>query len=169
MAFDDTDLPWIQLFEPVQRLVECEEVVDAALGGSDRLVQHDVRGAAAPLLCPARLCVIDEHAPHRASGDRKKMDAILPGDACQAQTKVSLVHQRGRVERVPGSLAFELTMGHPLQLAVHQREKLVLCAPLAHRHLSKEFRDCGLSQASVLLCRAQALMRDAAAISRFTG
>jgi hypothetical protein len=67
---------------------------------------------------------------------------------------------------VPGALASELTMGHPLQLAVHEGQELVRCVPLAHRHLSKQLGDCRLSQTSFVVSREP--VRDTAALSRFT-
>jgi hypothetical protein len=111
-------LPRIQLLESVHRLIDGEQVVDTTLGGSDRVVQRYVRSASASLFGVARLCIVDKDTPHRTSGDGEKVGPILPGDVVQAETKISLVHEGGRTERVPGALAFELTMGYSPQIAV---------------------------------------------------
>jgi hypothetical protein len=63
---------------------------------------------------------------HRLGRRGKEMPPILPSALAVAkQTQVRFVHQRGRLESLPGPLVRHLGGGEPPKLIIHQRQQLV--------------------------------------------
>jgi hypothetical protein len=64
---------------------------------------------------------VDEDLTHRFGGDTEEVAMIGVGPIAD-ETKVSLVHQGGGVDRVIGPFPGHLGRGQPAQLVVNQRQ-----------------------------------------------
>src|SRR4051794_7376491 len=68
--------------------------------------------AAAALVAPFAPRVIDKDAAHDRRRDGEKVDAVAEGDmALVSKSNVQLVHECGRLQRVPFALASEMPLG----------------------------------------------------------
>ena len=87
--------------------------------------RHPLCAAPAFAVAP-RPRVIDEHAPHQAGRDAKKVRAVLPADTPGVgQAKKRLVHERGGLQRVSAPLAAHVASSQAAQLRLDERQQLL--------------------------------------------
>jgi hypothetical protein len=71
--------------------------------------------------------MVDEDPAHHRRGEPEEVRAIAPGEPLlSGQAQVGLVDEGRRLQRVPLALAAQLRRGEPLELAVDQREELLV-------------------------------------------
>jgi hypothetical protein len=76
--------------------------------------------------------VIDEHAPHQAGRNPKKVRAILPSDTPGVrQSEKRLIHQRRDLQGVAAPLAGHVPSGQAAQLRLDERRELLERAIIA--------------------------------------
>ena len=112
--------------ECFERLIEGEHVHTRRLSSGRHVVQAHHRGAAAALACVLPAGVIDEDLAHQLRRDRKKVRPVLqrqPVDIHESQ--VNLMHERCRLEGVPGLFAPQMAARHAAQLVVDERHQTV--------------------------------------------
>ena len=87
--------------EPVQRLVDGEDVDLVRRAESEGIVERHLLQAASALGGRALARVVDEDASHQLRGDAEKMRAVLPAYVTLIdQLHERFVDERGRLERV---------------------------------------------------------------------
>ena len=126
--------------EPVQRVVQRQQLVRRLRDGEVEAVEVDAVQRAAALDPPAPAGRIDEDPPHRFGRGGEKMPAAVPhlhlGRVDEAQ--VRLVHEGRRLERLVGPLLADLAGGERAQLLVHQRQQVRRRAGVARPRLVKQ-------------------------------
>src|SRR5438132_2148114 len=66
--------------------------------------------------------IVDKNLPHELRSNAEEVSAILPVDILLTdQTQVSLIDQRGRLQRVAHSLSIHVVVGQSMQLRLNQR------------------------------------------------
>ena len=112
--------------EPLEGLVEGEEV-DVRLAVDDEvLVELQLAPLAAALLASASARVIDEEVSHRLRCEGKELAPVAAGRrGTTEETELDLVDERGGLERVVAPLVVEVAAGHPSQLFVGDAQELV--------------------------------------------
>ena len=108
--FDDAALPRIELGQALERLVQGQELVGLLLGQQQRFFEWYPLQSTLALRGPAGPGVINQHAAHHLRGDANEVRPVLPGSlGLIDQTKVRLVDQRSRLQRMVGSFAPHLS------------------------------------------------------------
>ena len=107
-----------------QGIVQGHEVI-GAIGAEDGFgIERDMLDIRAALDVAAPRAV-HEDAPHRLSGHRKEMGAILPAHALVVdQAQVGFVDQRGGLQAVAGPLALHVVVRQTVELVVDDRGQL---------------------------------------------
>ena len=73
-----------------------------------------------------RAGVLDEDLAHRPSGDPEQVGAVLDGRQVPAEeAEIGLVHQAGRLKRMPRPLPAHGPASHRLQVVVDERQEAV--------------------------------------------
>src|SRR4030095_10293032 len=90
----------ICLLQAGQRFIDGNDVSEIWIGSEQRLVDLDVLTARAMLDPLVVTRPFDQNAPHRQSRRGKEMAAPIPRARLVGDTKVGLVHQCGRLERL---------------------------------------------------------------------
>ena len=117
--------------QPLERVVEREDVEGLLAAGDQRFVERDARLRAAALQRAARAGPLDEDLPHRVRGDRAEVGAVLPAiGPVLHQAQVRLVDEAGRLERLPGPLAAQIARREPPQLLVDDRQQRIERLPV---------------------------------------
>jgi hypothetical protein len=76
--------------------------------------------------------VVDEDTPHHLCGDREEVaPAVEVHLALIDEAQVGLVHQRGGLEGVVGTLVPQLPCRDPAELQVDEGQELVACGRIA--------------------------------------
>jgi hypothetical protein len=109
-------------FQARQRLVDLEHplqrrTVDAV--GRLEAAEADALALAAALLGAAAPRVVDEDLAHRASGGAEEVAARVEARIGAEQPHEDLVHERGRLQRVAGTLLRQARTRQPVQFGVH--------------------------------------------------
>jgi hypothetical protein len=120
--------PGVGLDEPLEGLVDGEDLVDAVGGGEVHTSQRH------PLHCTtmhdpaARTRVIDEDPTHRLGRCHEELRAIHPAVLTIAgDAQERLVHERSRLQGMPGSLLRHAMLREPVELRVSNGQQLVCC------------------------------------------
>jgi hypothetical protein len=125
-------LPGVDRLQRIQRIVERREILEGCAGHFRGVVKRNLMSPGIALLIALRARSIYQNAPHEAGGHRKEMRAILPLDLFDFdEPEVRLIDQRGRLERVAGTLVAHMAPCQPAQFGVDQREQAV-----ERRHLT---------------------------------
>ena len=112
--------------------IEREDVDGRILAGDERFVERDARAAAAALLGAARAGALDQDLPHRVRGDRAEVRPVLPAArAILEQSKVGLVHERRRLQRLARTFASQVARRQPPKLLVDDRQQRARRLPIA--------------------------------------
>ena len=72
-----------------------------------------------------RTRAIDQYLPHRSRRDPDEVPLVMPRRAGVGQPQVDLVHERGRLKRLPRRLAAHVCGREPPQLVVHTGGEIV--------------------------------------------
>ena len=91
--------------ETLERVVQFNKVRPALAREFPRFIEIKFFQFSAALLGVVSASVLDKNAPHQMRGDAGKVRPVFP--ICPAlidQLQISFVHQRGRLQRVVGSL-----------------------------------------------------------------
>lgn len=124
--FHDVALPGVDGGEGFERLIEGKHVHARRLSGVRDVLQTHHGGAAAAFtgMLPAR--VVNEDLAHQLRRHRKKVCPVLQRQPVHIyESQVDLVHERRRLEGMPGKFALEMTARHAAQLVVHERDQTV--------------------------------------------
>ena len=123
---DDARLARVEAGEPLECLVEGEQVGGRRLDSYARFVERYGVASRSALDRMMRAGVLDENLAHRPGGDPEQMGAVFDGWQGPAEeTEIGLVHQTGRLERVTRSLPSHGPASHRLQVVVDEREEAV--------------------------------------------
>ena len=89
--------------------------------------------------------VVDQNAAHGFGRGREEMAAVAPHRRVVLihQPQISLVHERRRLQRVPGRLASQLVRRLPSQLLVDQRQELLRRLRIAVLDATKDLGNVG--------------------------
>ena len=116
----------IERREPIERLVERDEIDRSLAAGHERLVERDALARAAALLRAAGACALDQNLAHRMRRDRAEVRAVLPPSRFVLhETQIRLVDERRGLQRLAGTLAAQITRGKPPQLLVDDRQQRI--------------------------------------------
>ena len=111
----------IDLGQPLEGVVDGEQLFDQCRLAERELVERDVGGARASLLATLAADVVEQNLAHGTRREREEVHAIGAGpDPFAGQLEICLVHQGRRRHRVGPAEAAALTRREPLQLAVDQ-------------------------------------------------
>ena len=106
------------------------------------IVQAQMRLAVSSLDSQPTSSVIDEDLAHRQRGHREKMHAVLPElRLLLDQSKVSFVHQRGRLQRMVGAFPTHVPDRQAVELVVDERDQLRFSALFASAELHQQLGD----------------------------
>jgi hypothetical protein len=98
----------------------CGSIAASRLSASSKATRFTSRSP------PVRARVVNEDAAHHLRGDAEEVRAVLPLHLRLVyQTHVSLVDERGRLERVPDALLAQVARGEAPQLAVDDGQQVV--------------------------------------------
>lgn len=99
---------------------------------------------AAPLLIVPRARVVDEDAPHDASGHGEEMRAILPCHGFRIdQPEIRLVDERGCLQAVIRTLVPDVPLRDSMELGVYERNQSLQGILVALSPLEKQSGDLG--------------------------
>ena len=111
----------IDLGEALERLVQRDEFVGSFSGHIDVLVEREFLKFAAALVGLLSACVVNEYAPHHLCGNTEKVRAILPVRLRLIDhAQVSLVYERGRLQRVSLTLPAQIARREPSEFCVDE-------------------------------------------------
>lgn len=103
--FHDPALPWIELFELLNRFIECHELKRRSRKGMGPIIQLNFLPASSSLLAPLSPCVIDQDPSHGLRRHSKEVGTSLPVDpGLIDQTDKRFMDQCGRFQGVINSL-----------------------------------------------------------------
>ena len=123
---DHPSLALVHVSQRPERIVERDEVLATLIRHGQRVIERHANGPAAALLIALRSRDVDEDTPHQPRGHRQEVSPVLPVDVLKIdQSEVRLVHERRRVQAVPGTFASHAASGDAPQLVVHERDQLV--------------------------------------------
>jgi hypothetical protein len=87
--------------------------------------------------------MINHDVPHHLRGRRDKVGPALPHRrGVIDQPEVGFVENRGRLQRVAGSLPAHVMVGEPVQFRMHQREQLSQRSLVSAAPLAEQLGDC---------------------------
>ena len=112
--------------EPVQRLVDMEQLSRVVLAGEIDFVERNTLAAAAMAKLEFAPGIINENAAHAFSRGAEEMRAVLPGLVWRAhQAQPRLMNQRGGLQCVPGGLTCHAMRRQLSQLFVNERQQFL--------------------------------------------
>ena len=84
----------------------------------------------------------DHDSAHQLCGDAKEVGAILPlWRGIAGELEVSVVEQRGGLQRVVRSLPVHVMPRQALELRLHERNQLLQCTRVSIAPVGEELRD----------------------------
>jgi hypothetical protein len=99
--------------EVLERVVQGHYVYIYFLGKLSRVVERQ------PVVAPTTFggtmapCIVHQDLPHDLSRDREEVGPILPsGNVLPNQAYIGLIHERGALQGVAGTLPLEIVMGN---------------------------------------------------------
>jgi hypothetical protein len=123
---DDAAFAIVDFRQRVQRLVERDELFAWRVADDQLLVELDAFRESASFLRVSRARVVDEDPPHDAGAHGKKMRAVVPCHILGVdQSKVGLVHERGRLQAVATVFARGMSPRNLMKLVVNERNQLL--------------------------------------------
>ena len=103
-------LPGVLGLEALQRLIQGKEIVAGGVRSYREVLDIDGSAATTALEPTFRPGALDQDITHRPTGREEEVSAALPSLVFATdQTQEGLVHQGGRLQRVIGSLGFEMS------------------------------------------------------------
>ena len=124
--FGDPGFTLIERGKLVESVIEIEHVNVALRALSGVLGERHASPPPGPLRHLMGARTIDEDAPHHLGRHREELRAVLPDGAILIdQTKVDLVHERRRLQRLTRALAPKERRRSPSELIVHSRDQLI--------------------------------------------
>src|SRR5437764_10244057 len=116
----------VDSFEPIERLVEREQVHITLRRGSYPLFKCDPISAATTLCGTPTTRMANENSPHHLRCNPQKLRTVLPLHLMLTnEAKINLIHQRSRLQGVTGALATESPHRLAMQLIVNDREQFL--------------------------------------------
>ena len=85
----------------------------------------ETRSSAAHRFCAPRARALDENLPHRSRGDADEVPLVVPRRAGARQPQIRLVHERGRLQRLPRPLAPHVGGREAAQLVIDPRREVM--------------------------------------------
>ena len=119
-------LSLVQRGQPMQRVLERDQVDVGPARGRFEQAQGDLLGVAAALPGRAVTGVVHQDPPHHARRQAEELGPVPPVDpALVHQPEIGLVHQGGGLEGVAGGLAAQVLGCQAMQLLVDHGEHLI--------------------------------------------
>lgn len=120
-------------FQFRERFVDGEEFVRNFKGRQLYIIQGDAFHLTAALLAAFSSRAFDKNATHGFGGGGKEMSAAVPllWLVVANEPKISFMHERGCLQRLPRFFKNESLGGQLAQLVVHERQKLFGCRGVA--------------------------------------
>ena len=123
---NDFALAVVETGQSLQRIIEQHDVVASFIADCKGFVEIDSRGEATTLFCPSRPGMIDEDPAHYLGARGQKMRAIVERDRPGVhQPYEGLIHERGSLQGVAGTLARHVPARDLVHFAVDQRHEVV--------------------------------------------
>ncbi len=139
---NDAGQPFVDLAQPVERLVQSDEHVGPLISHSEPVFESDPLPLASALLRLMPAGVVDQNSAHRLCRDAEEMSPIDPFDPPLVhQPEIGFVHQVGRCKRVIGPLPGKMTVSHLPEIGVYQGEESIEGRPVAAAPGDEEPRD----------------------------
>ena len=119
-------LALVETGQGLQRIIEHHDVVPSFIADYKGFVEIDSRGEATALFRPPRPGMVDEDPAHHLRARGQKMRAVVEGDRPGIhQPNEGLVHERGGLQGVAGTLARHVPARDLVHFAVDQRHEVV--------------------------------------------
>jgi hypothetical protein len=132
----------IDLLQAIERTIKCEDGDLARPGDLCRIIERDGPDALAPFSSGMTTGVVDQDSAHHLCGHTEEVRSTPPIDtALIDQPQVSLVDQRGRLQRVSGSLAPKLARRDAAELRIDEWQQLIECTVVAATPITEQRRD----------------------------
>ena len=86
--------------------------------------------------------VIDQDVSHHLCADGEEVCAILPVKSLLTrQLQISLVHERGCLQRMTRALLAHLSLGNPAEFRMYERQELIQCGTIAFTPVGEQLGD----------------------------
>ena len=138
----DPALTSVERRQLVQRFVEHQDVAAGRLRRRNLFVEINTNPSAGTLGGATLSRVVDKNAPHRLSGDRVEVPAVLPrGAVVASESQECLVNERSGLQRVVDALMTQIPGCAFAQLVIDQRHQFVARAQVAARPCMQKLAD----------------------------
>jgi hypothetical protein len=135
-------LQLIELTEPIQHFVHCDDILDPVPPGEEFRINFDsLRAFPATLPGAALPRIVQQDLPHHPSGNREKMRTVLPLNfLLTGEAHICLVDHGSGLQGMAGALPAHLDTRDPAKFVVNQRNELTGDIRAAGPELPKERR-----------------------------
>lgn len=116
----------VDLFQPVQGVVQRQQLIRAIVGSNGQLIEIQPLGTTPVPITSFPPRIFDENSPHCFRRGGKEVPAAIPvrGLLDVHQPDVGCVHERGSLKRLSRLLVYQPLRRQPPQFIVNQRQKL---------------------------------------------
>src|SRR5262249_62327466 len=118
---DDLGLAWVHCLQPIERLVERDQILAPIECSNEGVVKRDLDDVTATSLVASSARRVNQHTTHGARRHCEEVRAVLPLDLRDVnQSQVRLVDERRCLECVPAMFASHVAMCESMKLGVDE-------------------------------------------------
>ncbi len=95
--------------QAVKSTIKIEDLERGSPFNCQTFIESGSHPSPAPLRGAVLTCMVDQNSAHRSGGDCEEVRTIVPGDISGDKPDESLVHERGRLQRMSRPLPAEVS------------------------------------------------------------